>query len=96
MKTDEEKKEILLRRFEFPCRVVMYLEKENQEFTILLSGFKDKKKKLENVRFNEVRAFTFGGFPITPINIGDYETVDNLLDAIREQEKEWLGKEEDE
>lgn len=92
MKTYEEKKEVLLRRFEFPCRVVMYLKKEKQGFTILLSNFKDKKKKLENVRFDEIRAYSFDNLPMTPIYIGGFETPDKLLDALDEKEEEWLGK----
>lgn len=93
MKSYEEKKEVLLKRFEFPCRAVMYLEKTQKGFTVLLSNFKDKKKKLENIRFAEIQAFSLGGGVMTPIYIGDFENVDDLLIAFETEGDKWIDKE---
>ena len=92
MKTYEEKIAILNRQFEFPCRAVMYLQKEEKQYTVSVSNFRDKKKKLENIRFAEIQAISFGG-PITPIYVGDFENADALLKALEAEGDQWINKE---
>lgn len=92
MKTYEEKREILLSRFKFPCRAVLHLHKNEEGFTVLVNCLKDQKKKLENVKFSEVQMFCFGGLT-TPIYVGDFSNPDDLLTAIEIEGDRWLDNE---
>lgn len=92
MKTYEEKREFLLKKFEFPCRAVLYLHKGEEGFAVLISCLKGQKKKLENVRFSEIQAFCFDG-NITPVYVGDFDNVDDLLIAVEVEGDKWLDNE---
>ena len=92
MKLYEERREVLLKQFSFPCRIVMYLQKKERGYTVLVSNFRNKKKKLESVRFAELQAFSFGGC-MTPISINEFENVDDLINAIEIEAGQWLDAE---
>ena len=92
MKLYEERREVLLKQFSFPCRIVMYLQKKERGYTVLVSNFRNKKKKLESVRFAELQAFSFGGV-MTPISINEFENVDDLINAIEIEAGQWLDAE---
>lgn len=91
MKLCEERREVLLKQFSFPCRIVMYLQKKERGYTVLVSNFRNKKKKLESVRFAELQAFSLDGV-MTPIYIGDFENVDDLMNVMEIEAGQWLER----
>ena len=90
--TREEKRQILNKRFGFPCRIVLYLSKGEEGFTILASEFRDKKKKLENIRFAEIQAFLLGGGLMTPICVNDFCNADDVINAMDLEAEKWLDE----
>ena len=89
--TTDETREFLLEKFVFPCRIVMYLTRDKDGYRILISKFKNKSKKLENIRFNEIRAFMLDSSPMTPIRVDDFKNVDDLIKAVDAEREIWTG-----
>lgn len=89
--TTDETREFLLGKFVFPCRIVISLKRKEDGYCILIRKFRNKSKKLENVKFDEVQTFMLDGFPMIPIRIDDFENVDDLIEAVDAEREIWTG-----
>lgn len=90
----EKEKQLLRDKFKFPCRIVMHLKKRHEGHTIILHEFKDKKKKLTNVKFDEMQVFSLDGLPSIAVYIGDFHGVNDLHMEWERQCEIWLDKED--
>lgn len=90
--TINEEKEVLSRQFQFPCRVVMHLVKREDGYSLFISEFRNKKKKLQNLKFDEVQIIALGVQATTAIFIGEFSNVDDLHTEIEAQSKLWIAK----
>lgn len=79
---------------QFPARIkfTLYRSTEEAKQSIVVSEMKRslKKKKIENVRFEECQSFILGGHAAT-IDIGDYNDAEQVMAKVLKLSEIWEG-----
>lgn len=92
---DKGLRDFMRSRYNFPCRIVYYIGKFEGKYKIVTKEHKDRKKKIGNIKFEELQAIIFGGV-ITPIDVADVDDVDQLIEQIKGHSDTWIGKNDEE
>lgn len=74
----------------FPERVnVLLVRNKEGKYSLTFTKFRNKKTKLENIKFSDTGAFFFDGSSVTSLGIYDFATFDDFYKEIDRLNASW-------
>lgn len=79
----------------FPERVnVLLVRNKEDKYSLTFTKFRNKKTKLENIKFSDTGAFFFDGSSVTSLGIYDFATFDDFYKEIDRLNASWTRAKE--
>ena len=96
MKTKTERKKFINKELgEFPVRAVLSLVKDKGKFKIVITKLNTTDKDVDDLNFNEVKLYSMGGVYMTPLEVDDYHSYEELEHRVQVMESIWVGDRND-
>lgn len=80
----------------FPERVnVLLVRNKEGKYSLNFTKFRNKKTKLENIKFSDTGAFFFDGSSVTSLGVYDFATFDDFYKEIDRLNASWTRAKEE-